>query len=408
MPLGKSAFQFYNINMPTQRSLFLEHVAQTSDFPLSLEIEQAEGMYMTDVDGKKYLDLISGISVSNLGHRHPNVINAVKEQLEKYTYLMVYGEFVQSPQVKLATLLADNLPNTLNSCYLVNSGSEANEGAMKLAKRYTGRQQIISFKNAYHGSTQGCLSIIGSDDFKKPFEPLLPNITQLEFNNETDLAQISTKTACVIVEPIMGEAGVVAPTNNFLKKLRDKCTETGALLIFDEIQTGFGRTGKLFAFEHFGVTPDILTLAKAMGGGFPIGAFIASNEIMGSLKTNPILGHITTFGGHPVSCAAAYANLQTLLTQKNLISTVPQKEQLFKDLLKHPKIKAIRSFGLLIAVEFDSFETNKAIIDACIENGVLTDWFLFNDKSLRIAPPLIITEEEIKMACEVILDSIES
>ncbi|MCB9173896.1 MAG: aspartate aminotransferase family protein [Flavobacteriales bacterium] len=394
--------------MPTQRSLFLEHVAQTSDFPLSLEIEQAEGMYMTDVDGKKYLDLISGISVSNLGHRHPNVINAVKEQLEKYTYLMVYGEFVQSPQVKLATLLADNLPNTLNSCYLVNSGSEANEGAMKLAKRYTGRQQIISFKNAYHGSTQGCLSIIGSDDFKKPFEPLLPNITQLEFNNETDLAQISTKTACVIVEPIMGEAGVVAPTNNFLKKLRDKCTETGALLIFDEIQTGFGRTGKLFAFEHFGVTPDILTLAKAMGGGFPIGAFIASNEIMGSLKTNPILGHITTFGGHPVSCAAAYANLQTLLTQKNLISTVPQKEQLFKDLLKHPKIKAIRSFGLLIAVEFDSFETNKAIIDACIENGVLTDWFLFNDKSLRIAPPLIITEEEIKMACEVILDSIES
>lgn len=394
--------------MPTQRSLFLEHVAQTSDFPLSLEIEQAEGMYMTDVDGKKYLDLISGISVSNLGHRHPYVINAVKEQLEKYTYLMVYGEFVQSPQVKLATLLADHLPNILNSCYLVNSGSEANEGAMKLAKRYTGRQQIISFKNAYHGSTQGCLSIIGSDDFKKPFEPLLPNITQLEFNNETDLVQITNKTACVIVEPIMGEAGVVAPTNNFLKKLRDKCTETGALLIFDEIQTGFGRTGKLFAFEHFGVVPDILTIAKAMGGGFPIGAFIASNEIMGSLKTNPILGHITTFGGHPVSCAAAYANLQTLLTEKELISAVPQKEQLFKDLLKHPKIKAIRSFGLLIAVEFDSFETNKAIIDACIENGVLTDWFLFNDKSLRIAPPLIITEEEIKMACDVILEAVEN
>ncbi|MGE0561985.1 MAG: aspartate aminotransferase family protein [Flavobacteriales bacterium] len=393
--------------MPTQRSLFLEHVAQTSDFPLSLEIEQAEGMYMTDVDGKKYLDLISGISVSNLGHRHPNVISAVKEQLEKYTYLMVYGEFVQSPQVKLATLLADNLPSNLNSCYLVNSGSEANEGAMKLAKRYTGRQQIISFKNAYHGSTQGCLSIIGSDDFKKPFEPLLPNITQLTFNNENDLAQITTKTACVIVEPIMGEAGVIAPTNNFLKKLRDKCTETGTLLIFDEIQTGFGRTGKLFAFEYFGVTPDILTLAKAMGGGFPIGAFIASNEIMGSLKTNPILGHITTFGGHPVSCAAAYANLQTLLTEKELISTVPLKEQLFKDLLKHPKIKALRSFGLLIAVEFDSFETNKAIIDKCIANGVLTDWFLFNDKSLRIAPPLIITEEEIKMACGVILEAIE-
>lgn len=394
--------------MPTQRSLFLEHVAQTSDFPLSLEIEQAEGMYMTDVDGKKYLDLISGISVSNLGHRHPNVINAVKEQLEKYTYLMVYGEFVQSPQVKLATLLADNLPNTLSSCYLVNSGSEANEGAMKLAKRFTGRQQMISFKNAYHGSTQGCLSIIGSDDFKKPFEPLLPSITQLEFNNENDLNKITTNTACVIVEPIMGEAGVVAPTNNFLKKLRDKCTDTGALLIFDEIQTGFGRTGKLFAFEHFEVIPDILTIAKAMGGGFPIGAFIASNEIMGSLKTNPILGHITTFGGHPVSCAAAYANLHTLLTNKELITTVAAKEQLFRKLLVHPKIKEVRSFGLLIAVEFDSFETNKDIIDRCIENGVLTDWFLFNDKSLRIAPPLIITEEEIKWACKVILEAIEN
>lgn len=393
--------------MPTQRSLFLQHVAQTSDFPLCLEIEKAEGMYMYGVDGKKYMDLISGISVSNLGHRHPNVINAVKEQLEKYTYLMVYGEFVQSPQVKLAQLLTQQLPSSLSSCYFVNSGSEANEGAMKLAKRYTGRKEIISFKNAYHGSTQGCLSVIGSDDFKKPFEPLLPNITQLEFNNESDLAKITTTTACVVVEPIMGEAGVVAPTNNFLQKLRNRCTETGTLLIFDEIQTGFGRTGKLFAFEHFSVVPDIITLAKAMGGGFPIGAFIASNEIMGSLKTNPILGHITTFGGHPVSCAAAFANLHTLLTHKELINSVATKEQLFKKLLVHAKIKEVRSFGLLIAVEFDSFETNKAIIDRCIENGVLTDWFLFNDNSLRIAPPLIITEQEIKMACKVILEAIE-
>ena len=299
--------------MQSQRSLFLEHVAQTSDFPLCLEIEKAEGMYMYDVDGKKYMDLISGISVSNLGHCHSNVINAVKEQLEKYTYLMVYGEFVQSPQVKLAQLLTQQLPSSLSSCYFVNSGSEANEGAMKLAKRYTGRKEIISFKNAYHGSTQGCLSIIGNDEFKKPFEPLLPNITQLEFNNENDLAAITTKTACVIVEPIMGEAGVVAPKNDFLLKLRKKCTETGALLIFDEIQTGFGRTGKLFAFEHFNLIPDIITLAKAMGGGFPIGAFISSKEIMSSLKTNPILGHITTFGGHPISCAAAYFNFQTLL-----------------------------------------------------------------------------------------------
>lgn len=392
--------------MQSQRSLFLEHVAQTSDFPLCLEIEKAEGMYMYDVDGKKYMDLISGISVSNLGHCHPNVINAVKEQLEKYTYLMVYGEFIQSPQVKLAQLLTQQLPPTLSSCYFVNSGSEANEGAMKLAKRYTGRKEIISFKNAYHGSTQGCLSIIGSDEFKKPFEPLLPNIIQIEFNNENDLAAITTKTACVIVEPIMGEAGVVAPKNDFLLKLRKKCTETGTLLIFDEIQTGFGRTGKLFAFEHFKVIPDILTLAKAMGGGFPIGAFISSIEIMSSLKTNPILGHITTFGGHPISCAAAYANLQTLLTEKELILSVSKKEQLFVEFLKHPKIKVISTFGLLIAVEFDSFETNKTIIDNCIANGLLTDWFLFNDKSMRIAPPLIITEEEIKLACKVILSSI--
>lgn len=392
--------------MQTQRSLFLKHVAQTSDFPLCLEIGKAEGMYMYDVDGKKYMDLISGISVSNLGHRHPNVINAVKEQLEKYTYLMVYGEFVQSPQVKLAQLLCNQLPESLNSCYFVNSGSEANEGAMKLAKRYTGRKEIISFKNAYHGSTQGCLSIIGSDEFKKPFEPLLPNITQLEFNNELDLVKITTATACVVVEPIMGEAGVIAPTNNFLQKLRNRCTETGALLIFDEIQTGFGRTGKLFAFEHFNVVPDIITFAKAMGGGFPIGAFVSSPEIMSSLKTNPVLGHITTFGGHPISCAAAFANLHTLLTHKELITTVAAKEQLFRKLLVHPKIKEVRSFGLLIAVEFDCYETNKTIIDKCLTKGILTDWFLFNDKSLRIAPPLIITEEEIKLACTVILNSI--
>lgn len=392
--------------MPTQRSLFLQHVAQTSDFPLCLEIEKAEGMYMTDVDGKTYLDLISGISVSNLGHRHPNVINTVKEQLEKYTYLMVYGEFVQSPQVKLAQLLCSQLPSPLSSCYFVNSGSEANEGAMKLAKRYTGRKEIISFKNAYHGSTQGCLSIIGGDDFKKPFEPLLPNITQIAFNNENDLTKITEKTACVVVEPIMGEAGIIAPQNNFLQKLRARCTETGALLIFDEIQTGFGRTGKLFALEHFGVVPDILTLAKAMGGGFPIGAFVSSNATMSSLKNNPILGHITTFGGHPVSCAAAFANLHTLLTDKELISSVAQKEQLFKQLLVHPSIKEVRSFGLMLAIEFDSFETNKAIIDKCIEKGVLTDWFLFNDKSLRIAPPLIITNEEIEWACKIILEAI--
>lgn len=392
--------------MPTQRQLFLDYQAQTSDFPLCLEINKAEGIFMYDTDEKQYMDLISGISVSNLGHRHPKVIQAVKDQLDKYTYLMVYGEFVQSPQVKLAQLLASQLPPALQSTYFVNSGSEANEGAMKLSKRYTGRREIIYFKNAYHGSTQGCLSVMGDDDFKKPFEPLLPETKQIEFNNIHHLESITNKTACVIVEPIMGEGGIIIPKNDFLIKLREKCTEVGALLIFDEIQTGFGRTGSLFAFEQFNVVPDILTLAKGMGGGFPIGAFVSSKEIMSSLKTNPILGHITTFGGHPINCAAAEANLKVLLDEKELIASVKEKEQLFKELLIHPAIKEVRSFGLMIALEFENFDQNKSIIDRCIENGVLTDWFLFNDKSLRIAPPLIITDTEIRKACNVILDCI--
>ncbi len=392
--------------MSTQRQLFLNYQAQTSDFPLSIEVEKAEGMYMYDVNGKKIMDLISGISVSNLGHRHSKVIESVKEQLEKYTYLMVYGEFVQSPQVRLAKLLADQLPSTLQSTYFVNSGSEANEGAMKLAKRFTGRKEIVYFKNAYHGSTQGCLSVMGDDDFKKSFQPLLPNTKQLDFNNFNQLSEITNQTACVIVEPIMGEAGIIVPENNYLRRLRERCNEVGALLIFDEIQTGFGRTGSLFAFEQFSVVPDILTLAKGMGGGFPIGAFVSSKEIMSCLKTNPILGHITTFGGHPINCAAAEANLKVLLDEKELITSVKAKEQLFKELLIHPAIKEVRSFGLMLAVEFDNFDTNKSIIDKCIENGVLTDWFLFNDKSLRIAPPLIITEDEIKEACRIILESI--
>ncbi|MCB0410573.1 MAG: aspartate aminotransferase family protein [Flavobacteriales bacterium] len=392
--------------MSTQRQLFLNYQAQTSDFPLSIEIEKAEGMYMYDVEGKRIMDLISGISVSNIGHRHPKVIEAVKEQLEKYTYLMVYGELIQSPQVKLAQLLASQLPSTLQSTYFVNSGSEANEGAMKLAKRYTGRREIVYFKNAYHGSTQGCLSVMGDDDFKKSFQPLLPNTKQLDFNNFNQLSEITNQTACVIVEPIMGEAGIIVPENNYLRTLRERCNEVGALLIFDEIQTGFGRTGSLFAFEQFSVVPDILTLAKGMGGGFPIGAFISSKEIMSTLKTNPILGHITTFGGHPINCAAAEANLKVLLEEKDLITSVKEKEMLFKSLLVHSSIKQVRSFGLMLAVEFDNFDTNKSIIDKCIENGVLTDWFLFNDKSLRIAPPLIITEDEIKEACRIILESI--
>ena len=391
--------------MLTQRQLFLSHLAQTTPFPLMLEIEKAEGIYLYDKKGKKYADLISGISVSNLGHCHPKVIDAIKNQLDKYMHLMVYGEYIQSPQVQLASLLAKHLPASLSCTYFVNSGAEAIDGAMKLAKRYTGRSEIISFTNAYHGSTQGALSIMGSETFKNAYRPLLPDVRTIEFNNEQHLSFITSNTAAVFVEPIQGEAGVVLPENNYLKKLRQRCKETGTVLVADEIQCGFGRSGTLFAFEQYHFIPDILCLAKAMGGGMPMGAFISSKEIMHSLTENPMLGHITTFGGHPVCCAAAYSSLSVLL-EENLIKQVAEKEKLFKQLLIHPSIKEVRGKGLLMAVQFDSFETNKKIIDLCIEKGVITDWFLFNDSAMRIAPPLIITEQEIKDCCAVILESI--
>lgn len=393
--------------MLTQRQLFFNHLAQTSSTPLALEIEKAEGLYLTDVSGKRYMDLISGISVSNVGHRHPKVLKAIQEQLDKYLHLMVYGEYIQAPQVRLAKLITDHLPKNLNSVYFVNSGSEAIEGAMKLAKRNTGRTEIVSFKNAYHGSTQGSLSIIGNEEFKNSFRPLLPDTRQIEFNNPTDLQYITSRTAAVIIETIQGEAGAVIPKNDFLKKLRERCNETGTILVADEIQTGFGRTGKLFAFEHYNFIPDIICIAKGMGGGMPIGAFISSKEIMDSLSQNPILGHITTFGGHPVCCAASEATLTVLLEEK-LIQQVEQKERLFRSLLKHPKIKTIHGKGLLLAIEFQNYDQNKAIIDRCIEKGVITDWFLFNAHSMRIAPPLTITEGEITIACKVILNSIGS
>ena len=391
--------------MLSQRQLFLNHIAQTSETPLALEIEKAEGVYLFDTSGKKYIDLISGISVSNVGHCHPKVIAAIKEQLDKYMHVMVYGEYVQSPQVQLAKLLADNLPSNLSSVYFVNSGSEAIEGAMKLAKRYSGRTEIVSFKNAYHGSTQGSLSIMGNEEFKNAFRPLLPDTKQIEFNNENDLKEITKRTACVIVETIQGEAGAIVPEEDFLKKLRERCNEVGALLVADEIQCGFGRTGKLFAFEHYNFIPDIICIAKGMGGGMPIGAFVSSKEIMNSLTNNPILGHITTFGGHPVSCAASLATLKVLLEEK-LISEVEKKEQSFRKLLVHPKIKSIKGKGLLLAVEFENYEQNKSIIDKCIQNGVITDWFLFNSHSMRIAPPLNISEAEIVFSCNVILKCI--
>ena len=392
--------------MLTQRQLFLQHVAQTSTSPLSLEIEKAEGIYLYDTAGKKYIDLISGIGVSNVGHRHPKVIAAIQEQLDKYMHLMVYGEYIQTPQIQLAKLLADNLPANLNCTYFVNSGTEAIEGAMKLAKRYTGKTGVIAFKNAYHGSTQGSLSVCGNEELKNSFRPLLPNVNVIEFNSVDELKKITKQTACVIIEPIQGEAGVILPDKHFLQKLRTKCNETKTLLIFDEIQTGYGRTGKLFAFEHYDIAPDILCIAKGMGGGMPIGAFISSKEIMSSLTANPALGHITTFGGHPVSCAASLATLKILL-EENLIGQVDEKEKLFREILKHLSIKEIRGRGLLLAVEFESYEFNKKVIDTCLENGVITDWFLFCNNAMRIAPPLTITTDEIKKACEVILKSIK-
>ncbi len=390
--------------MTTNRQVFFNHLAQTSPAPPALEIKSAKGVYLYGADGKKYMDLISGISVSNVGHGNPKVVNAIKKQLNKHTYVMVYGEYIVAPQVEYANLLVKYLPKKLDNVYFTSSGSESVEGALKLAKRYTGRTEIISFKNGYHGSTHGALSVMGNEMFKQAFRPLLPDVRFLEFNNEKDLSQISSKTACVIIEPIQGEAGVVMPQNNFLKKLRKKCDETGALLIFDEIQTGMGRTGTVFAFEKYKVIPDILCLAKAFGGGMPLGAFISSKEIISTLSHNPVLGHITTFGGHPLSCVAGIAAFGVI---KEKVKEVTRKGKLFKQLLKHKKIKEVRGEGLLLAVQFSNEEENKKIISKCVDNGVITDWFLFNPSSMRIAPPLIISDREIKTACEIILKSIE-
>jgi len=385
----------------SQKQLFLQHVAQTSPAPLALEIVSAKGIYLNDISGKQYIDLISGISVSNIGHCHPEVVEAIKKQAETYMHLMVYGEYVQSPQVALAKALTDVLPANLNSVYFVNSGTEATEGALKLAKRYTSRSEIISFKNAYHGSTHGALSVMGSEEFKTSFRPLLPDVRIIEFNKEEDLQHITAKTACVIIEPIQGEAGIVAAKPSFLKRLRERCNETKTLLIVDEIQTGFGRTGILFAFEQYNVIPDILLLAKGMGGGMPIGAFIASKEIMNSLTHNPVLGHITTFGGHPVCCAAALANLNFIVKNK-LSQRAKEIESIIKQTIKHPKIKELRVTGSLAAIDFGDEALNMQTISKCIEAGIITDWFLFNTQSMRIAPPLIITDKELEKACKVI------
>jgi len=391
--------------MLTQRQLFLQHNAQTSPEPLMLEFVRAKGIYIYDAQDKKHIDLIAGIGVSNVGHCHPAVVKAIQDQAETYMHLMVYGEYIQTPQVNFAKALAEILPESLSCTYFLNSGTEAVEGAMKLAKRYTGRKGFIACKNAYHGSTQGAESLMESDFYSAGYGPFLPNVSFIEHNNLADLEKITSDIAAVFIEPIQGEAGIRVAHLSYMQALRAKCNETGTLLIFDEIQSGFGRSGKMFAFEHYQIVPDVLLLAKGIGGGMPIGAFISSLEIMSVLSHTPILGHMTTFGGHPVCCAAGLATLRTLVDD-HIVEEVEEKGQLFKQLLKHPAIKEIRGKGLMLAVEFENFELNKKIIDACILDGVLSDWFLHCSNSMRIAPPLIITKEEIKDACETILKNI--
>ncbi len=388
-----------------QRQLFLKHVAQTSPAPLALEIVKAKGLVLEDRAGNKYLDLIAGISVCNMGHSHPKIVKAVREQAGRYMHLIVYGEFVESPQVNYAHQLTKYLPRRLNSVYFTNSGAEATEAAMKLAKRLTGRTNIIAFKQSYHGSTQGALSIMGDEYWRNAYRPLLPGIRHLEYNDPSVVDQIDENTACVILETVQAERGVVAPAPGWLTALRKRCNQTGTLLVFDEIQTGFGRTGRLWGFESFRVVPDIVLLGKALGGGMPLGAMVTDRKKMNAFTENPVLGHITTFGGHPVSCAAGLAAFRLLL-EKKLAAEVAEKELLFRSYLQHPAIKTIRSQGLLMAIEFDSFETNKKIIDRCIKKGVLTDWFLFAPQCMRIAPPLVISRKQIRKACEIILEAI--
>jgi acetylornithine/N-succinyldiaminopimelate aminotransferase len=393
--------------MFTDRQLFFQFLAQTSDSPLAIEIAGADGIYLYDTDNKRYVDLISGVSVSNAGHNNAAIVDAVTNQLKAYTHLMVYGEFIQSPQVQYADYITSLLPAKLNNVYFVNSGSEAIEGAMKLAKRYTGRTEIIAFKNAYHGSSQGALSILGNEEMKQSFRPLLPDISFLEFNNESDLKNISANTACVVMELIQSEAGIVLPEYDFLRKVSKKCKETSTLLVFDEVQTGICRTGKNFAFEHYDVVPDILVLAKALGGGLPLGAFIASKEIMQCLTQNPILGHITTFGGHPLSCAAGLSAFR-FINENISANSVEYKGELFYRLLSgHKKVKQIRYKGLLMAVELGDSEKLHAFIKLGLKKGIVSDWFLFCDTAFRISPPLIISEEEIRTTCDLILQVLD-
>lgn len=384
------------------RKQFLEHVGQTSPSPMLVEVERAEGVFFYTPEGKPYFDLIAGVSVSNVGHANPAVVKAVQEQAARYMHIMVYGEMVESPQVKYAALMASQMPAGLQSFYFLNSGSEAVEGALKLAKRLTGRSEMIGMRNAYHGSTHGSMSIMGGEEYKNAFRPLLPDVRSIRYNSFDDLALITGRTACVLAEPVQGEAGVRLPAPGWLEALRARCTEVGALLIFDEIQTGFGRTGALFAFQKYGVEPDILCLAKALGGGMPLGAFVSSTERMNQLTHNPVLGHITTFGGHPVCCAAGLAALEYIL-DNGLLGQVEAKGALYERLVgAMPHVQQIRRSGLLLAVELGSSRKMYRIMELFKEHGILSDWFLFCDTAFRISPPLTITEEEIEASCRLI------
>jgi acetylornithine/succinyldiaminopimelate/putrescine aminotransferase len=370
------------------------------------EFVRSEGIYLYDKNGKSYIDLISGIAVNNVGHCNPDVIAAIKNQVDKYNHQMVYGEYVVHPQIELAKTVAKYLPSNLQSFYFLNSGSEAIEGAMKLVKKYTGRSKIVAMRNAYHGSSSGSLSMMSDEYYSGSFKPLLPNIFFMDYNDLNTIDIIDEATAAVFIEPIQAEIGYLPATQEFLDALREKCNETRTLLVFDEIQTGIGRTGKLFAFEHYNVVPDILVSAKALGGGMPIGAFISSREIMKSIEDNPILGHITTFGGHPVSCAAGNAAVKYIF-KKQLLDSVPEKEDLFRALIVHPKIKKISGKGLMLSIELDSFKEVERTMKRCIDRGVIIDWFLYNTNCLRISPPLIISKSEIHEVCKIVLQSLD-
>jgi acetylornithine/succinyldiaminopimelate/putrescine aminotransferase len=391
----------------TNRQLFQQRLAIPSEVNDALEIEKAEGIYLFTNEGEKYIDLVSGVSVSNIGHCHPAVVEAVKNQVEKYMHLMVYGKYIQSPQTQLAGLLTSVLPEYLNSVFLVNSGSEAIEGALKLAKRITNRSEIFAFKNAYHGSTHGALSLLGNEEMKSAYRPLLPNIKFLDYNNTEQLRQITDKTACVVIEAIQAEAGIILPDNNFMEALNKKCKKVGCMIIIDEVQMGFGRTGKLFGFEHFNIQPDIICIAKGMGGGMPIGAFISSKENMNLLTFNPHLGHITTFGGHPVSCAAALASLKVILENELHLKSNEKGKFIAERLAIHPKIATIRQKGLMLGVELKKeFQASK-MVKLLQENKMIVDQFLFNESSFRIAPPLTITHDELELVVKKVIESLE-